>query len=173
MLGPGGSGKTRLALEVATNLEHRYPDGAWFVSLEALTDPTLVASEIARTLGVKESPDSPLAVALADTVEQRGLLLVLDNFEHLIPAAGVVSQLLEAAPNLAVLVTSREPLRIRGEHRVEILPMPVADAAELFLERGHAIRSDLANDPQDRESVERICVRLDGLPWRLSSPPPG
>jgi predicted ATPase/DNA-binding SARP family transcriptional activator len=167
MLGPGGSGKTRLALEVATELAERYRDGVWFVSLASLTDPVLVASEVARTLGVKESPDAPVVVALASALERRELLLVLDNFEHLIPAAGLVSQLVETAPNLDVLVTSREPLRIRGEHRLEVLPLPLGDAAELFLERGRAIRPDLADDGQDREPVERICMRLDGLPLAL------
>jgi predicted ATPase/DNA-binding SARP family transcriptional activator len=167
MLGPGGSGKTRLALEVAIVLKQRYLDGAWFVSLAPLTDPALVASEIARTLGVKESPDAPPAAALANALERRELLLVLDNFEHLIPAADLVSGLLEAAPKLDVLVTSRETLQIRGEHRVDVQPMPLADAAELFLERGHAIRSDLVVDEQARESVKRICLHLDGLPLAL------
>ena len=124
LLGPGGSGKTRLALEVATEQSMRYRDGARFVSLAALTDPTLVASEIARAVDVKEAEGQPMLLALSRALARRQMLLVIDNFEHLIGAAEVVSHLLAAAPGLDVLVTSREPLRIGGEHRLEITPLP-------------------------------------------------
>jgi predicted ATPase/class 3 adenylate cyclase/DNA-binding winged helix-turn-helix (wHTH) protein len=167
MLGPGGSGKTRMAWEVAARAVDRYPDGVWFVSLAPIADPALVASEIARTLGVKETAGETLAVTLADALARRELLLLLDNFEHLIPAAGLVSELLEAAPHLDVLVTSREALRLRGEHRMEIPPLALQDAAELFMERAFAIRLDLAEDAREREAVDRICLRLDRLPLAL------
>ena len=167
LLGAGGSGKTRLALEIASALRARYRDGARFVSLAPLSDPGLVAWEIAHAVGVKETEDQPLQVALWRALAKRELLLVLDNFEHLIPAAGVVSGLLDAAPSLDVLVTSREALRLRGEHRMEVAPLPPADAAELFLARARAVRPDLDEGARQREAVERICQRLDGLPLAL------
>jgi predicted ATPase/class 3 adenylate cyclase len=167
MLGPGGSGKTRLGLEVAAEAATRYRDGVWFVALAPLVEPALVASEIARTLGVNEAEGEPVAATLARALERRELLLVLDNFEHLLPAAGLVSQFLAAAPRLDVLVTSREALRLNGEHRMEVPPLPLADAAELFLERARAIRSDLGERVEDRAAVDRICLRLDRLPLAL------
>ena len=175
LLGPGGSGKTRLALEVATatatEQSMRYRDGARFVSLASLTDPTLVASEIARAVDVREAEGQPMLLALSRALARRQMLIVIDNFEHLIGAARDVSHLLAAAPGLDVLVTSREPLRIGGEHRLEITPLPVADAAELFLARARAVRADLDlgnGAEQDQEqAVERICRRLDGLPLAL------
>jgi predicted ATPase/DNA-binding SARP family transcriptional activator len=167
VLGPGGSGKTRLALEAATEQVDRYRDGVWFVSLGPLGDPGLVVSEIARTVGVGEAEGQPLPVTLANALERRELLLVLDNFEHLLAAAGLVSELLAAAPGLDVLVTSRQALNLNGENRIEVGGLPPADAAELFLERARAVRRDLAVGAQEREAVERICLRLDGLPLAL------
>ena len=167
MLGPGGSGKTRLALEIATQVAKRYRDGAWFVALAPLADPALVASEIARALGVHETADEPPAVTLTDALERRELLLVIDNFEHLISAAGLIGQLLGAAPHLDVLVTSREGLNLSGEHRMDVPPLPLTDAAELFLARARAVRQDLAVGGEARAAVERICIRLDGLPLAL------
>ena len=167
LLGPGGSGKTRLALEVATKLRNRYRDGAWFVSLAPLSDPTLVASEIASAVGVKEAEGQPPMAALCRALARRELLLVVDNFEHLIAAAEVVSQLLAAAPKLDVLATSREPLRVGGEHRLQIPPLPVPDAAQLFMERARAVRADLETGALQHQTVERICERLDGLPLAL------
>ena len=167
LLGPGGSGKTRLALEIATRLEQRYRDGAWFVSLAPLTDPTLIVSEIARAVGVYEAEGQPLADTLATALARRELLLVLDNFEHLIAAAPLVGQLLAASPRLDVLATSRAALRLSGEHRIEVGPLPLRDAAELFLARARAVRQDSAGGAPERAAVERICLRLDGLPLAL------
>ena len=167
MLGPGGSGKTRLAVELACELVDRYSDGACFVSLAPLADPALVASEIARALGVRHAEGQPLSATLASALEHRELLLVLDNFEHLMAAAGLVSELLDAAPRLDILVTSREALHLTGENRVEVQGLPVSDAAELFLRRARAVRQDLAEHPPEREAVQRICLRLDGLPLAL------
>ena len=167
MLGPGGTGKTRLALEVAAEAVTRYRDGAWFVSLAPIVDASLITSEIAQALGVREPDGRPLEITLGEALSRRELLLVLDNFEHLVQGAGLISRLLEAAPGLSVLVTSREALHLRAEHRLEVAPLPLEDAAELFLERARAVRAEACTEPRDREAVDRICLRLDGLPLAL------
>ena len=167
MLGPGGAGKTRLALEVAAEAVTRYRDGAWFVSLAPIVDTSLITSEIAHTLGVREADGRPLESTLAEALSRRELLIVLDNFEHLVQGAGLISRLLQAAPALTVLVTSREALHLRGEHRVEVAPLPLADAATLFIERARGVRADAIRENEDREAVDRICRRLDGLPLAL------
>ncbi len=167
LLGPGGAGKTRLALEIAGEAVARYRDGAWLVSLAPLTDPSLIASELAQTLGVRESGGRALELTVAGFLARRELLLVLDNFEHLLDGAGLISRLLEAAPGLDVLATSREALHVRGEHRMHVAPLAPSDAAELFIERASAVRADAIQDPDDRAAVDRICQRLDRLPLAL------
>ena len=148
MLGAGGSGKTRLALEIAHKLVDRYRDGVWLVSLAPIADPALVASEIAGTIGVREPERQPLSVALAKALEQRDLLLVLDNFEHVMPAAGLVGELLLAAPRLNVLVTSREALDLSGENRIEVDGLPLEDAAKLFLAWNHRVMRPVPSGPE-------------------------
>jgi predicted ATPase len=167
LLGPGGSGKTRLAVELATRLRTQYPDGVFFVPLAPLTDPALVAPEIARTLGVKETPGELLQQTLAAAVAERELLLVLDNFEHLIPAEDLLSELLEAAAHLDVLVTSRQALNLTPEYRIEVPPLPLDDAVELLVDRALAVRRDIATDGPERAAVRRICEHLEGLPLAL------
>jgi predicted ATPase/class 3 adenylate cyclase len=167
LLGPGGVGKTRLAIEVAADVVGRYRDGVWMVALAALPDGVLMVSELARILEVDRSEGQTLEQSLADALADRELLLVLDNFEHLPAAAGVVADLLAAAPGVDVLATSREPLRIRGEQRLDVPPMTVAVAADLFEARARAVRADLVIDREDRGAIERICARLDGLPLAI------
>ena len=165
--GPGGSGKTRLALEVAAAMVGRFRDGVWIVPLAPIPDRAVMVAEVSRVLEVApvagESPEQALVRALS----ARELLLVLDNFEHLLDAGGVLADLLAGAPRLGVLATSREPLRIRGEQRMEVPPLLPQDAAELFLARARAARPDLAVDAEDRTAIGRICERLDGLPLAL------
>ncbi|MGN6169153.1 MAG: AfsR/SARP family transcriptional regulator, partial [Solirubrobacteraceae bacterium] len=165
--GPGGAGKTRLALEVAAATIRSYRDGVWLVPLAPLPDPALMIAEVARVLDVTPVADETPEQALMRALAGRELLLVLDNFEHLLDTAGLVADLLAAAPQLTVLSTSREPLRIRGEQRMEVPPLPPRDAAELFLSRAKAVRPDLTVDQDDRAAIERICERLDGLPLAL------
>ena len=167
LTGPGGAGKTRLAIETAAQAVSRYRDGVWFVSLALIADPALVVSQIAAVLEVEPVAGEPLERSLCATVFERELLLVLDNFEHLVDAAGVVADLLGSAPSVTVLCTSREPLRIRGEHRMDVPPLALADACELFLQRAVAVRPDLTVTEEERAAVERICARLDGLPLAL------
>ena len=149
--GAGGTGKTRLALHAAAQLAERFPGGACWVPLAALTDATLVLPSILQALGAEE----PLAAYL----EEHPCLLLLDNFEHLLGAAGLLSTLLTAAPATRVLVTSRSPLRIDGEHEYRLEPLAEAEAVALFLERSRAGVPVAPGSP-----VAEICARLDNLP---------
>lgn len=167
LLGPGGVGKTRLSIELAADAVLRYRDGVWIVALAPIRDEALLVSEIARVLEVTPVAGEPLRQTLSARLADRELLLVLDNFEHLLDAAGVVAELLAAAPRIDVLSTSREPLRIRGEQRLQVGPLPVRDASDLFLQRALAARPELTVDEEDRGAIARICDRLDGLPLAL------
>ena len=164
MWGPGGSGKTRLALEVAAIAATRYREGARIVLLAPIADRALMVSELARVLEIDPVSDEPLERTLVRGLSERELLLVLDNFEHLLVGGEVVAELLAHADGVDVLATSREPLRIRGEHRMEVPPLPPQDAAALFLARAKAVRPDLSIDEEELAAVDRICGRLDGLP---------
>jgi predicted ATPase/class 3 adenylate cyclase len=153
--GPGGTGKTRLALQVAAELVGRLRDGVFWVPLGGLSDHELVPTEVARTIG---APDD-----LAGFLHGRELLLLLDNFEHLLEAASAVSTVLASAADVRVLVTSRAPLRVSGEREFRLEPLPTGDASALFVERARAVGKELTPDP----SVESICRRLDGLPLAI------
>jgi predicted ATPase/class 3 adenylate cyclase len=155
LTGPGGTGKTRLALQVAAELVGRLHDGVFWVPLAGLSDPELVQPELARTIG---APDD-----LAGFLRGRELLVLLDNFEHVLDAAPSVSSALAAAAGLRVLVTSRAPLRVSGEQEYRLEPLPAADATTLFVERARAVGRQLEPDT----TVEAICRRLDGLPLAI------
>jgi predicted ATPase/class 3 adenylate cyclase len=161
--GPGGAGKSRLALEIAAAAALDRP--VHLVGLAPVSDPELVPSAIARAIGVRESEGRELLESIADKLNGRGALLYLDNLEHLAPAAVHVAALLDRAPDLEVLVTSRAPLRLSGEHVVPLEPLPIDDAATLFVElaaaRGVVLRDDAL------ASVHEICRRLDGLPLAI------
>jgi predicted ATPase/DNA-binding SARP family transcriptional activator len=176
--GPGGVGKTRLLLEFAAGEEPGYRDGAVFVRLEQVTDPALVAAEIASALTQRDGGDGPGPDALPNYLRERELLLVIDNFEHLLPAAVLPAELLGVAPRLRVLASSRTPLRIRGEHVFEVSPLPlpadesdqeVADspAVQMFLQCAVASNRNLAVDPSLARTVASICRALDGLPLAI------
>ena len=150
--GPGGTGKTRLALQVAAELVGTVHDGVFWVPLASLSDPELIPSEVARAIG---APDD-----LAGFLRGKELLLLLDNFEHLLDAAPAVSTLLAASGGLRVLVTSRSPLHVSGEQEYRLEPLAASDAAALFVERARAVGRALAPD----STVDEICRRLDGLP---------
>jgi predicted ATPase/class 3 adenylate cyclase len=167
LVGAGGAGKTRLAIELAGEAVTRYREGVWLALLAPIGDRALMVSEVARVLGVDPVAGQPLETTLGATLAERELLLVLDNFERLVPAAVVVAELLAAAPNVDVLATSREPLGISGEHLMEVPPLPPGDAGELFLQRAMAARPGLTVNDQDRAAIGRICARLDGLPLAL------
>ena len=155
LTGPGGTGKTRLALQAAAELVGSLPDGVFWMSLAGLTDPELLSSELGQTIG---APDD-----LTGFLRGRKLLLLLDNFEHLLDAAPTVSDVLSACPEVRVLVTSRAPLRVAGEQEYRLDPLPQKQAAALFVERARAVGREVAPDA----TVEEICRRLDGLPLAI------
>jgi predicted ATPase/class 3 adenylate cyclase len=160
--GPGGIGKTSVALETARLVEDRFPDGAWFVGLADVEDPSLVRSVIARTIGLFDGPGRPAADALGPYLKDRAILLMLDNFEHLLAAAGDVAGILDASPRSRVLVTSRAPLRIAGEQEYPLDPLGDA-CARLFVERARAVRPGW--DPAtDGAIVDEVCSLVDRLP---------
>ncbi len=161
LTGAGGIGKTRLALEAARRLEPRFPDGAAYVALDRVVDPELVPAAIADAVGLPPLGPDPEA-ALKRHLRERRLLLVLDNFEHLLVTAPLVTRLLEGSGALEVLATSREPLRLQGEHEYAVLPL--AEAPALFMQRASAVRPDLVWDEANVQAAHEICRRVDGLP---------
>jgi predicted ATPase/DNA-binding SARP family transcriptional activator len=171
LVGPGGVGKTRLAIEVAARLRERHPGGAWLIELAGVTDPDGVASAAAGALGATgstpmdtDTPESP-AERIVHHLAGRSLVVVLDNCEHLIgQAASLAHTLVAAAPGLRLIATSREPLGIPGERVIPISGLAPAAAAELFADRACAVRPGFASDGDAGDVIDRICRQLDGLP---------
>jgi len=167
LVGAGGVGKSRLAIEVARSIETRFEDGVWLVELAPVVDPGLVASTIGTVLGIQNSTDASLPLAL----HEKRLLLLLDNCEHLIDvAAALVDRLLKACPHVRILATSREPLRIEGERTERVVNLEEAPAAQLFLDRAADVASafrlrTLAD--ADRRALAVISQRLDGIPLAI------
>src|SRR6185312_9705400 len=159
MTGAGGTGKTRLALEVAAELVAEHPDGVFFVSLAPILDPALVVPTIAQTLGIKEEAGKTLAATLGRELELKKPLLFLDNFEQVVDAAPAVAELLERGPRLKILATSREPLHVGAEHEYPLAPLAEEGAVELFRAR--------AANGEPVAAVAEICRRLDGLPLAI------
>jgi predicted ATPase len=186
LTGPGGTGKTRLALQAAADALEAFPDGVWLAELAALADPALVPQAVAQAVGVREEPGRPLPATLADALRPERVLLVLDNCEHLLDAcARLADALLRAAPHVRLLCTSREALGIAGEAvwRVPSLPVPAdggaaasgADAAalaryaavRLFAERAAVVQPGFALTADNVAAVAEVCARLDGIPLAL------
>jgi hypothetical protein len=181
LTGPGGVGKTRLGLQVATDLLNDFADGVCFVSLAPISEPDLVIPTIAQTLGIKEAGEQPLSVLLQTYVRDKHLLLLLDNFEQLLAAAPRLSDLLTSCPHIKVLVTSRAVLHIRAEHEFPVPPLALPDlthlpgsealsqyaAVALFLQRAKAARPDFQLTPANTRVIAEICVHLDGLPLAI------
>jgi predicted ATPase len=177
--GPGGTGKTRLALQAAEGLLDSFPDGVFFVALAPLIDATLVTSAIAAVLGVQSPADRTLVEALVTHLAGKELLLVLVNFEHVVRATADVAAVLAHAPGARVLATSRVPLRVRGEHEFRVHPLPLPEpeaefddvvrspAVQLFGERAREIRHDFALTMSNEQEVREICRLLDGLPLAI------
>src|ERR1700730_13954279 len=182
--GPGGIGKTRLAVEVANGLVESFPGGTHFVSLSSLSDPVLIASVIVQTLGIREAGgQSPLEILTKNLQDssRAPMLLLLDNFEHLVQAAPTVAELLATGPNLKIMVTSRAALHVYGEHEFPVPPLALPDsrsvpslqvllqcpAVALFVQRAVAAKPDFEPVEENDASVAEICARLDGLPLAI------
>jgi predicted ATPase len=180
LTGPGGIGKTRLALQVAADLIDEFPDGVYFVALAPVTDTALLAQSIAKTLGVAETGAEMVDIVL-DYLSDKRLLLLLDNFEQLVGAAPLVARLLAAAPRLKVLVTSREVLRVRDEQHFAVPALGVPDPEKLlskealagyesvwlFVQRARLVKPDFEITTENSSAVAEICFRLDGLPLAI------
>jgi predicted ATPase/DNA-binding winged helix-turn-helix (wHTH) protein len=164
LAGTGGVGKTRLASELCATLQSSFRDGIVFVDLAAVTDVDLVGPSTARALGVKESPGRSQTETIIGHAAEKQLLLVLDNFEQVLEARSLVADLLEALPELKVLVTSRRALGLVDEHVHEVQPLTIAAARSLFGERGRAVVPEFEVTKRNARAVTEICQRLDGLP---------
>lgn len=178
LTGPPGSGKTRLALEIGRVTLGTFPDGVWFAALAPIQDPDLVSTAVAESLGLKEEAGVPMMDVVGRYLAQRDLLLIMDNFEHVLDAATSVAGWLETAPRLRVLATSRAPLHLSGEYEVVVPPLMVpsnpddpeawnTEAVQLFNERARAVAPDFQPDARTLPDIARICRRLDGLPLAL------
>ena len=171
LTGPGGVGKTRLALECAALAAADFADGAVFVPLQALTESGQVISEVANAMGVRESGNRPIIEDLSAALANRHILICIDNWEHVLEAAPQLAELLMACPYLQVLATSREALRLQGERQFRVEPFsgPAAhaDALQLFLARAAAVRRDFILDEASTPIVAAICALLDGLPLAI------
>jgi predicted ATPase/class 3 adenylate cyclase len=181
LTGPGGTGKTRLSLQLAAEVIADYPDGVFFVPLGPIDDPGLVAPAIVSALGLREAVNQPPTERLAEYLRDRRLLLVLDNFEQVLPAAAAVGELLKASAELRVVVTSRAKLHLYGEREYEVPPLALPElragddptelaryeSVALFLERAAAVKPDFVLSIANAAAVAEICARLDGLPLAI------
>jgi len=184
LTGPGGVGKTSLALRVAHEAQVSFTDGVFFISLAPISDPTLIAPTIAQTLSLPESPHRLWLDSLKDYLHDRQVLLLLDNFEQIITAAPLLTELLSACAKLRMLVTSREALRLRGEHEFPLAPLDLSNRSKmsgdqsvetlmhspgiaLFVQRVQAVQPDFQLTEDNAAAVAEICARLDGLPLAI------
>jgi predicted ATPase/DNA-binding CsgD family transcriptional regulator len=181
LTGPGGTGKTRLALQAAAELCETFTDGVFFVNLVPISDPAFVVPTIAETLDIQEGPDQSLLERLKENLRQKHVLLLLDNFEQVVSAAMHVVDLLDACLQLNVMVTSREVLHVRTEHEFPVPPLPLPDpkqlpdlaalshftAVALFLQRAQATKPDFQLTHANARAIAEICARLDGLPLAI------
>ena len=181
LTGPGGTGKTRLALQAAAELCETFADGVFFVNLVPISDPAFVMPTIAETLGIQEGPDQPLLERLKENLREKQVLLLLDNFEQVVSAAVQIVDLLDACLQLKVMVTSRVVLHVRAEHEFPVPPLPLPDpkqlpdlavlshftAVALFIQRAQATIPDFQLTHANARAIAEICARLDGLPLAI------
>ena len=181
LTGPGGVGKTRLGLQIAADVLREFPDGTFFVDLAPVIPADLVIPSVAKTLSVQEAANRPILDSLKEYLRDRQLLLVLDNFEHVLASAAQVADLLSTCPRLKVLVTSREALHLRGERQFPVPPLSLPDrsrgesvdqltryeAIRLFIERAQAAKPEFAISDRNVYAIAEVCHRLDGLPLAI------
>ncbi len=181
LTGPGGTGKTRLALQVAADVSELFSSGVFFVNLAPLSDPALVIPTIAETLAIREGSSQTLLSRLTEELRLRQILLLLDNFEQVVSAAEQVAALLTICPHLKMLVTSREVLHVRAEHEFPVPPLAVPDpdhlpdlvalshqaAVALFLQQAQAVKPDFQLTDTNASAIAELCARLDGLPLAI------
>lgn len=181
LTGPGGVGKTRLAIQVAESLHDDFADGVYFVKLVSISNPDLVIPTVARALGLKEPHNQPTLDFLLDYLRRKRILLILDNFEQLLRAAKEVAELLASVPGLKILVTSRSVLHLLGEYEFVVPPLRLIDtqdmssnaqpmyspAVELFIQRARAVKADFSVAPETAAIISQICACLDGLPLAI------
>jgi predicted ATPase/DNA-binding winged helix-turn-helix (wHTH) protein len=168
LTGPGGAGKTRLAIAVADAVACQFEAGVQFVALASISNPDLVAGALGESFDIQKAGNRSVPLLIADYLRDAGpFLLVLDNFEQVLPAAKVVAETLEACPSLKVLVTSRACLRVYGEHDFPVVPLAENSAVELFMQRASAVRPGLAMTSENAPAIREICSRLDGLPLAI------
>lgn len=181
LTGTGGTGKTRMAIELAQNLKEQFPDGIYYVPLASVTDAKLVAPTIAHLMGLFDSGKQDISDTLFGWLCDKKMLLVLDNFEQVVDAAVLLSRILEHCANVRILVTSRTPLHIRGEHIVPLMPLQYPQgetffsrdeilsfpAVELFIQRAKAVNPHVNFDEANLRAIAEICDRLDGLPLAI------
>ena len=180
LLGMGGLGKTRLAVQSAAGLLHKFSDGVWFLDLSPLRDEALVASEAAQLMGVKAEPDRPVLQSICTHLKDKKVLLVIDNCEHLMkPSADLANAVLRAAPNVRIIATSREALRVPGEQNYPVQPLPLpargasvddiarSTAVQLFVARAQQSKPAFVLDTSTAASVAELVARLEGIPLAL------
>ena len=181
LIGTGGVGKTRLALQVAADLRERFTDGVYFVALAPVREPNLVLRAIAQVFGLKEDRKVPLAGSLQAFLQNKNVLLVVDNFEQVMAATPLLVDLLTNSTTLKILVTSREILHVCAEHCFMVAPLAFPDpdsvaaidtlhdypAIDLFLQRAQAIIPDMATNPATMLAIAKVCARLEGLPLAI------
>jgi len=167
LVGPGGVGKTRLALAVAELLGEHFADGVFFVDLAPVRDPGLVLATLAEVLGIHETPTQSLLTALTNALAERSLLLVLDNFEQVVRGAESMPRVLELCPGVFILASSREPLGISWEQQFQVAPLPPDAAVALFVQQARTVRPNFAPSANGTATVAEICRRLDGLPLAI------
>jgi predicted ATPase/class 3 adenylate cyclase len=177
--GPGGTGKTRLALQAVAEMVDEFEHGVWFTALAPIRDPALVLPAVAAALGVKDAPGIAPAETLKQYLRERRLLLVLDNFEQVLDAGPAVAELLAASPGLKILVTSRGLLRVYGEHDFPVPPLTLpcagksfrecnqSEAVRLFAERARAVKPAFAVTDENAAALAALCAQLDGLPLAI------
>lgn len=181
LIGPGGTGKTRLGLEIAARLQNEFADGVYFVNLAPLSDPDLVIPTMAQTLGLQESRSQPVREGLWHYLSDQHLLVLLDNFEQVLAAAKEIAQCLSLAPGLKIVVTSRAVLHLSGEQVFNVPPLELPDlsrppvvkdlaqapAVALFVQRAQSAKADFALTPENAPAVAQICAYLNGLPLAI------